>query len=115
MTEILMDTIQSFNEYLPRVAIGSQEIAGYLRTDQIASALKMVLEFSEGMSWLLEASELLKLNDIKVDIQIEKIREFLEEINSGLEMQDYVLVADIFEYEITPFFEEAIVIEVQPN
>ncbi len=115
MTEILMDTIQSFNEYLPRVATGSQEIAGNLRSDQIASALNMILEFSEGMSWLLQVSELLKLNDIKVDIQIEKIQEFLEEINSGLEMQDYVLVADMFEYEIAPFFEEATLIEVQPN
>lgn len=115
MTEILMDTIQSFNEYLPRVATGSQEIAENLRSDQIASALNMILEFSEGMSWLLQVSELLKLNDIKVDIQIEKIREFLEEINSGLEMQDYVLVADMFEYEIAPFFEEATLIEVQPN
>ncbi|MGE7090273.1 hypothetical protein ACQKII_02180 [Lysinibacillus sp. NPDC048646] len=115
MTEILMDTIQSFNEYLPRVATGSQEIAENLRSDQLADALKMILEFSEGMSWLVEASELFKANDVKVVVQIEKIQEFLQEINSGLEMQDYVLVADMFEYEISPFFEEAILIEVQPN
>ncbi|MET4560688.1 hypothetical protein ABIA69_001832 [Lysinibacillus parviboronicapiens] len=115
MTEILRDTIQSFNEYLPRVAIGSQEIAGNLRSDQIDSALKMILEFSEGMTWLVEASELFIANDVKVDVHIGKIQEFLQEINAGLEMQDYVVVADMFEYEIAPFFEEAILIEVQPN
>ncbi|MFJ8102422.1 hypothetical protein [Lysinibacillus sp. NPDC096212] len=115
MTEILMDTIQSFNEYLPRVANGSQEIAGNLRSDQIANALKMILEFSEGMSWLVEASELFEANDVKVAVQIAKIQEFLQEINAGLEMQDYVLVADMFEYEIAPFFEEAALIEVQSN
>ena len=115
MTEILRDTIQSFNDYLPRVAAGSQEIAGNLRSDQIAVALKMILEFSEGMSWLVEASELFKANDVKVVVQIEKVQEFLEEINSGLEMQDYVLVADMFEYEIAPFFEEATLVEIQPS
>ncbi|MGN4126619.1 hypothetical protein ACMGD3_16655 [Lysinibacillus sphaericus] len=115
MTEILMDTIQSFNEYLPRVATGSQEIAENLRSDQIANALKMILEFSEGMSWLVEASELFEANDVKVAVQIAKIQEFLQEINAGLEMQDYVLVADMFEYEIAPFFEEAALIEVHSN
>ncbi|WP_342550744.1 hypothetical protein MKX57_03075 [Lysinibacillus sp. FSL M8-0216] len=115
MTEILMDTIQSFNEYLPRVALGSREIAESLRSDQIASALKMILDFSEGVTWLVEASELLKLNDITVDIKIEKVQEFLQEINAGLEMQDYVLVADMFEYEIAPFFVEVELIEAQKN
>lgn len=115
MTEILNETIQSFNEYLPRVSTGSQEIAENLRSDQLAPALKMILEFSEGMSWLVEASELFKANDVDVTVQIEKIQEFLEEINTGLEMQDYVLVADMFEYEIAPFFEEATLIEVQSN
>ncbi|WP_107947410.1 hypothetical protein [Lysinibacillus parviboronicapiens] len=115
MTEILMDTVQSFNEYLPRVATGSLEIAVKLRSDQIANALKMILEFSEGMSWLVEASELFKANEVKVSIQIEKIQGFFQEINTGLEMQDYVLVADMFEYEIAPFFEEATLIEIQSN
>ncbi|MEK5483885.1 MULTISPECIES: hypothetical protein [unclassified Viridibacillus] len=115
MTEILMDTIQSFNKYLPRVAKGSQDIAENLRSDQIAIALKMILDFSEGMSWLLEASELFKVNNVKVDVQIEKVQEFLQEINAGLEMQDYVLVADMFEYEISPFFEAAASIEVLKN
>lgn len=115
MTEFLMETIHSFNEYLPRVVVGSREIAGNLRSDQIASALKMILEFSEGMTWLVEARELFEANDVKVDVQIQKVQEFLQEINKGLEMQDYVVVADMFEYEIAPFFEQATLIGVQSN
>lgn len=107
MTEILMDTVQSYNEYLPKVVAGSHEIAENLRSDNVAAALPMILDFSEGMSWLVEAIELFKKNEVDADLHIERIHEFLNEINSGLEMQDYVLVADMFEYEIAPFFEEA--------
>ncbi|WP_313892594.1 hypothetical protein [Psychrobacillus sp.] len=107
MTEILKDTIQSFNEYLPRVVAGSHDIAESLRSDNVAVALPMILDFSEGMSWLVEAIELFKINEVDANLHIDRIHEFLNEINAGLEMQDYVLVADMFEYEIAPFFEEA--------
>lgn len=115
MTEILMETVQSYNEYLPRVVAGSQEIADNLRSDNVAVALTMILDFSEGMSWLVEAIDLFKINEVNVELQIDKIHEFLNEINAGLEMQDYVLVADMFEYEIAPFFEEAAPIVAYQN
>ena len=107
MREILMDTVKSYNEYLPKVVAGSHEIAENLRSDNVAPALTMILDFTEGMSWLVEAIELFKKNEVDANLHIDKIHEFLHEINAGLEMQDYVLVADMFEYEIAPFFEEA--------
>ena len=57
-------------------------------------------------------SGLLIQNNVKVDFDISKINEYLEEINDGLEKQDYLLVADIFEYEIVPYFEEATLAQV---
>lgn len=115
MIEVLKDTVQSYNEYLPRVVAGSYEIAESLRSDNVAPALTMILDFSEGMSWLVEAIELFKMNEVDANLHIDRIHEFLNEINMGLEMQDYVLVADMFEYEIAPFFEEATLIEALPN
>ena len=50
---------------------------------------------------------LLNENGLEVLFEVEKIHEFLNEMNDGLEIQDYVLVADMFEYEIAPFFEQA--------
>lgn len=100
------EVIESYNEYLMKVPTGSLLIANTVREDNKELALQMILEFSEGVSWLVEATQLLSLNNIEVRFEVEKIMEFLEEINSGLEIQDYVLVADLFEYEIAPFFEE---------
>lgn len=99
------EVVQSYNEYIQNIAPGSLQIAGFLRQDDVKAAVQLILQFSEGMSWLVQAGELLVQNEVKVNLQAEQIHEFLEEINNGLEIQDYVLVADMFEYEIAPYFE----------
>ena len=111
MSELVLEVIESYNSYIENVGPGSIKIAEHLRNDEVQDAMQMILQFSEGMSWLVEASELLNKNDIKVVLETEKINEFLTEINNGLEMEDFVLVADMFEYEIAPFFEECSRIE----
>lgn len=111
MMNELTEVIESYNEYIQNIAPGSMQIAEYLRKDEVQQALQLILHFSEGMGWIVQVNELLQQNDVKTNMQIEKIHEFLHEINSGLEIQDYVLVADMFEYEIAPFFEEATKIE----
>ncbi len=111
MSEEVQEVIESYNSYIQNVATGSMKIAEYLRQDEIAEAMQLILHFSEGMGWLTEAAELLTKNDVKVQLEVANIHEFLNEINSGLEIQDYVLVADMFEYEIAPFFAQAVQIE----
>ncbi|MGE7945697.1 hypothetical protein [Lysinibacillus sp. NPDC093688] len=110
MKEII-EVIASYNEYILRVPHGSIQIAEHLRKDEIPESMQIILQFSEGMSWLVEASDLLSKNKVTVYLPVEQIHEFLNEINNGLEIQDYVLVADMFEYEIAPFFEQLSPIE----
>lgn len=100
------DVIESYNEYIDKLPNGIMTIANTIREDKVTEALRMILDFSEGVSWLVQATQLLQANNVKVEFETEKIQEFLEEINGGLEIQDFVLVADLFEYEISPFFEE---------
>ncbi|BDH60812.1 hypothetical protein MTP04_09420 [Lysinibacillus sp. PLM2] len=107
MSELVVEVIESYNNYIENVGPGSIKIAEHLRKDEIQDAMQMILQFSEGMSWLVQASELLIKNGVKVVLETEKINEFLTEINNGLEMEDFVIVADMFEYEIAPFFEES--------
>lgn len=111
MNEVVSEVVESYKQYLKNIAPGSMQIATYLRQDEIQEALQLILKFSEGMGWLVQATDLLSQNDVKTTLQIEQIHEFLNEINNGLEIQDYVLVADMFEYEIAPFFEQAVQIE----
>lgn len=115
MKDIVLETIESYNEYIEKVSRGCVKIADYLRKDQISEAMRLILDFSEGMGWLVEARNLLVKNEVKVTLEEEKIHEFLHEVNAGLEIHDYVLVADMFEYEIAPFFEESMPVEVPVN
>jgi hypothetical protein len=102
MDEILED----YNNYLERVPKGTIQIAEQLREDNMQEAFSAIKDFSEGVLWLSHASGFLKLNGAQAELDILKIQEFLVQVNEGLEKQDYVLVADMFEYEIAPFFEE---------
>ena len=107
MTNLIYETQESFYQYIERVALGSQSIADYLREDKVGEAMQLIVQFSEGVSWLAQVIVLMREHHYYIDIDPSKINEFLMEINEGLERQDYVVVADMFEYEIKPFFEEA--------
>lgn len=107
MTNIIHETQVSFYDYIERVAEGAQTIADYLREDRIGEAMQLIVQFSEGISWLSQVIVLMQEHRYYIDVEPSKMNEFLIEINDGLERQDYVIVADMFEYEIQPFFEEA--------
>ncbi|MBK3494832.1 hypothetical protein JFL43_08155 [Viridibacillus sp. YIM B01967] len=115
MIEYLEDVIGSYNSYIDKIESGSLLIAELLREDRTAEAFHIITDFSEGITWLMQAAELLQKNNVHLELEIMKMNEFLEEINGGLEIQDFVLVADLFEYEIAPFFERCTTIEVPQN
>lgn len=112
MTEYINAVIESYNDYIGRIKNGSLLIAESLREDRVSTAFQMIADFSEGITWLIQSAELLQKNGVQLDLEITKLNEFLAEINSGLEIQDYVLVADLFEYEIAFFFETVQLIRV---
>lgn len=107
----LQEVLVSYNAYIKNVPTGAIYIANNLRDDNLNNALIAIKDFSEGVLWLSEASGLMKKHGAKADLNIDQIQEFLIEVNEGLEKQDYVLVADMFEYEIAPFFEEITPVE----
>ncbi|BBW97634.1 MULTISPECIES: hypothetical protein [Geobacillus] len=107
MTDLIYETQHSFYQYIERVAAGTQMIADYLREDKVGEAMQLITQFSEGVVWLTKVIALMQQHQYDIRINPNQINEFLLEINDGLERQDYIIVADMFEYEIKPFFEEA--------
>lgn len=106
MNEMVQESLESYVDYIGKMLNGCQQIADYLREDRILEAGQIIGQFSEGLIWLIDMNKLLHANDATPLLQEEQIYEFLNEINSGLEIQDFVIVADMFEYEIKPFFEQ---------
>lgn len=106
MDELLQDTLESYKEYIEKIPGGATYIATSMREDRIQDALKSIQDFSEGLIWLADVNQLIKKNGVRIELNINQIFVYLQEVNEGLENQDYLLVADLFEYEIAPFFED---------
>lgn len=104
MREQIEEIIESYNLYIKQVPKGTMYIVEKLREDNLYEALSAIKDFSEGAMWLSEVAYLLEQNGVENNLDIGKIQEFLIDVNEGLEKQDYILVADMFEYEITDFF-----------
>lgn len=112
MDQILVETIETYNEYLSKLPEGCSIIAGLLRDDQIALAMDNIVNLSEGLQWVLQVSELLEKNEIETNIKAEEINGFLVEINEAINNEDYYLVADIMEYELIEFFEKVQMVQI---
>ena len=105
MNQLIIEVIESYNNYIALLPIGCLNIANSFRDEQLQKGLTDIKDFSEGVIWVIEVADLLQKNEIRVETYIEKIQGFLVEINEALENEDYILVADLFEYEIAPYFE----------
>lgn len=112
MNDMIIDTMASYNTYIENVPKGCQIIADLMREDKLVEAFSAISNFSEGVGWLVDVNHLLKQRNHSIKLDPQQIHDFLNEVNLGLERQDYVLVADMFEYEIKPYFEECNIYEI---
>lgn len=101
MNNELEEVKEQYYSYIEKIPQGADYIVNNLREDNLEKALLTINDFAEGIMWLITMADILSTDIVNVN----KIKEYLLEINEGLELQDFVLVADLFEYEIKPYFE----------
>lgn len=101
MNNELEEIKEQYYSYIEKIPQGADYIVNNLREDNLEKALLTINDFAEGIMWIITMADILSI-DI---VDINKIKEYLLEINEGLELQDFILVADLFEYEIKPYFE----------
>lgn len=106
MDNLVIDTQQSYYEYIQNVVKGCQSISDHLREDNTSEALQEIYQFTEGIDWLVKVEELMIQNNFIIHSYVKDAIPFLLEINDSLEKQDFVYVADLFEYELQPIFEK---------
>lgn len=104
LNELLVD----YQQYLKKIAPGAIYISDKLKEEDLPAALAAISDFSEGMTWLTDATAHLKENGFEISLDTSHIKGFLIEINNGLEKSDFLLVSDIFEYEIAEYFERLV-------
>lgn len=104
MNELTLETQEQYYEYISKIGKGCQNIADKIREGNMEIAINSIIELSEGLTWLLAVEDYMLNNQYKIESSTIKASEFLNDINNALELQDYVLVADLLEYEIKPIF-----------
>lgn len=107
MTNLIEETQNSYYEYISQISKGSLLICNKFREGDIAQATISILDLVEGLTWLLQVEEAMKEKNYKIQSATQIASEYLSEINEALSRQDYVFVADLFEYEISPIFSNA--------
>ncbi|MED3802749.1 hypothetical protein P4562_12495 [Lysinibacillus xylanilyticus] len=103
-----LEIVDEYYKYVAKIPTGLQHIADSLRADNVQTALNEILNFSEGITWIKQMEEILMEQGVNMDLNKHQLEDYLNLINEGLEKQDFVLVADIFEYEVMPYFEQII-------
>lgn len=102
------EIVDEYYKYVAKIPAGLQYIADNLRADNVPTALNEILNFSEGITWINQMEEILMNQGVITNLNKHQLEDYLNLINEGLEKQDFVLVADIFEYEVLPYFEQIV-------
>jgi hypothetical protein len=102
MEDIIKETIESIKEYTPKLIDATTQITEYLQTENDFDALQLIIQVSEGIDWLMQAvNHIQNLKGVQI-VDTEELASKLKEVNEALEARDFVLTADLFEYEINP-------------
>lgn len=91
-------------EYLPKLSRGLTAIAELIRNGNEVVGARFFAQATEGLRWM--AGLLTNISLVKAS-EIEKFGDDLNTLLTAWENEDYVLIADLLEYEMAPFVEKA--------
>lgn len=95
--ELLYDA----GKYCGELITAVNEAVGLFRNANEQEALQSMAEIIDAIQWMVEA--ITAVTDILVNpIDVSSLNEFLNEMANAIENLDFVLLADLLEYEICP-------------
>lgn len=95
------EVLNTAYEYIGKLVSGIDEMNNKFYAGNENSGCEMLALISEGLEWLMNALDLLNDN-VDTCGERSEIKEKANEVVEALENEDYILVADIFNYEINP-------------
>ena len=99
-----IEALGSANEYLFNLKNGINTVVKLINEEKESEGLGMIPDVADGIAWVLDVARLTE--DIIGGIEgLSEINSFLSEIVEALENEDYILVSDLFNYEILPILE----------
>ena len=104
-------------DYLKKLIPGFEQAADLFRAGNEQEANKYYLQILDGIDWFSQVIsiimnpdegklELLDADDENLQVRQEKLTDFMNQMLEANKNQDWVLLADILEYEMVPFYKD---------
>lgn len=107
MNELLLDTQQSYYEYVGKVQQGCHIIASSFQSNNLEQAFHLIADFSEGLEWLVTVEQHMQANHYVINSRIQEVIERLTILNGLLEKREIEAITYLFQNEIAPLFASA--------
>ncbi|MGL5574107.1 MAG: hypothetical protein ACRDCW_00915 [Sarcina sp.] len=99
-----IEVLQTANEYLFNLKGGINNLVVLMNEEKEQQACGLIPDVADGIGWTLDVVRL--TSDIIGEVEgLNEIDNFLSEIVEALENEDYILVSDLFNYEVLPILE----------
>jgi hypothetical protein len=117
LNEILEKNVVNAQDYLKKLIPGIQKAADLFRSGSEQEANKFFLNIIDGMDWFSEVMDTIaKVNDLRTEAVVldeksfqarqEKLVGWTQQMVEANKNNDWVLLADLLEYEILPYYSE---------
>ncbi|MGM0841686.1 MAG: hypothetical protein ACQEWE_13205 [Bacillota bacterium] len=107
MDQLIKETQDSLEQYTPRLLSAIKDLVIFFREENTIKAFEIFNPIIEGVEWVVKAVVLMNNNEKYID-DLNTLNNFLESINEAINHEEYVMVADIFEYEILGYLDKLI-------
>jgi hypothetical protein len=103
MTKEEMDqTVVTYNDYLDRMAVTVQHFCEDLTDANYQLLSPAIPAIIEGLGWLNEAADsFVKIDVLEAD-QHKTLQTLIKNMGEAMENKDYILMHDLFEFELQP-------------
>ncbi|NFF81663.1 hypothetical protein FC764_10520 [Clostridium botulinum] len=100
-----IEALETAKDYINNLKDGISQIVNFIYQGEEQRACNLIVPISEGIDWLTQIINLTSdYHKNKVSSKI--IDEKLSNIVEALENEDYILISDLFNYEVIPILDE---------
>lgn len=100
-----VEVLNTANKYLDNLENGILQVVEAFQQQNQSKGCQLIPLIADGINWVVDVVELTK-DMHKENINISNIDEKLQEVVEALENEDYILVGDLFEYEVLPIIKQ---------
>lgn len=99
------ELLEEYTKYISHLPEGLENLRNDIEEAQEVKVVQGIKDFSEGLKWLDSLKNYLINNNLNLDFSLLDISEQLNILLDSFETKDYVLMSDVIEYELIPYFE----------